>query len=344
MLSIGIKELFEAGVHFGHQTRRWNPKMKQFIFEARNGIHFIDLQKTLKQLETACGFIGKVLRGGGTVLFVGTKKQAQQVIRESAEACGQPYVADRWLGGQLTNLNTVKRSLGKLKKIEQMEADGSMNNYVKQEQARLRRDKNRLLKNLGGVRELDKVPDAIFIVDINREHNAVAEARKLRIPLVALVDTNCNPDLVDYPIASNDDAIRSIRIILDTITQEGTQAKAEHMAQQGTRINESEKPASKTDDVAERIFVACKGLGTDESAIREALVQLDTLEEWNAVQASFKSQHGDFYDGDIMKCLKEELSDKEMAEYVVEPLLKKGIEILTAPPEQAPSETTPVEA
>ena len=137
MLSIGIKELFEAGVHFGHQTRRWNPKMKQNIFEARNGIHLIDLHKTLKQLETACGFIGKVLRGGGTVLFVGTKKQAQQVIRESAEACGQPYVADRWLGGQLTNLNTVKRSIGKLKKIEQMEADGSMNNYVKQEQARL---------------------------------------------------------------------------------------------------------------------------------------------------------------------------------------------------------------
>ena len=183
MLSIGIKELFEAGVHFGHQTRRWNPKMKPYIYEARNGIHLIDLQKTIKQLESACGFIGKVLRGGGTVLFVGTKKQAQQVIRETAEACGQPYVADRWLGGQLTNLNTVKRSLGKLKKIEQMEADGTMGNYVKQEQARLRRVKNRLLKNLGGVRELDKAPDVIFIVDLKREHNAVAEARKLRIPL-----------------------------------------------------------------------------------------------------------------------------------------------------------------
>jgi small subunit ribosomal protein S2 len=251
MLSIGIKELFEAGVHFGHQTRRWNPKMKPYIYEARNGIHLIDLQQTIKQLESACGFIGKVLRGGGTVLFVGTKKQAQQVIRESAESCGQPYVADRWLGGQLTNLNTVKRSLGKLKKIEQMEADGSMGNYVKQEQARLRRAKNRLLKNLGGVRELDKAPDAIFIVDLKREHNAVAEARKLRIPIVALVDTNCDPDVVDHPIAGNDDAIRSIRIILDTISQASSQAKAEHLAKQSTRVNEpGEAPAEPASEAA----------------------------------------------------------------------------------------------
>jgi len=251
MLSIGIKELFEAGVHFGHQTRRWNPKMKPYIYEARNGIHLIDLQKTIKQLESACGFIGKVLRGGGTVLFVGTKKQAQQVIRETAEACGQPYVADRWLGGQLTNLNTVKRSLGKLKKIEQMEADGTMGNYVKQEQARLRRVKNRLLKNLGGVRELDKAPDVIFIVDLKREHNAVAEARKLRIPIVALVDTNCDPDVVDHPIAGNDDAIRSIRIILDTIAQVSSQAKAEHLAKQSTRVNEPDEAPAEPSPAAE---------------------------------------------------------------------------------------------
>ena len=249
MSEIGIKELFEAGVHFGHQTRRWNPRMKQYIFEARNGIHLIDLQKTAKQLEAACEFLGKTLRNGGTVLFVGTKKQAQQAIRETAEACGMPYVADRWLGGQLTNLNTVKQSLGKLKKIEQMEEDGSITGYVKQEQARLRRAKNRLLKNLGGVRDMHQKPDAVFIVDLKREHNAVAETRKLRIPIVALVDTNCDPDLVDYPIAGNDDAIRSIKIILNTITQATTQARAEHLTRQGKSIEPA--PAAATAEPVE---------------------------------------------------------------------------------------------
>ena len=271
MLSIGIKELFEAGVHFGHQTRRWNPKMKPYIYEARNGIHLVDLQKTIKQLESACGFIGKVLRGGGTVLFVGTKKQAQQVIRETAEACGQPYVADRWLGGQLTNLNTVKRSLGKLKKIEQMEADGTMGNYVKQEQARLRRVKNRLLKNLGGVRELDKAPDVIFIVDLKREHNAVAEARKLRIPIVALVDTNCDPDVVDHPIAGNDDAIRSIRIILETIAQVSSQAKAEHLAKQSTRVNEPDEAPAEPSPAAEAAPAADPSAPEPEAKVEAAV-------------------------------------------------------------------------
>ena len=235
MLSIGIKELFEAGVHFGHQTRRWNPKMKPFIYEARNGIHLIDLQQTLKQLEDACNYLGETVRKGGTVLFVGTKKQAQLVVKETADGCGQPYITDRWLGGQLTNLKTVKQSLGKLKHIEEMEADGSIRNYVKQEQARHRRAKNRLLKNLGGVRHMDKAPDVMFIVDLKREHNAVAEARKLKIPIVAIVDTNCDPDLVNYPIAGNDDAIRSIRVILDTIGQATTQAMAEFETQHGSK-------------------------------------------------------------------------------------------------------------
>ena len=246
MLSIGIKELFEAGVHFGHQTRRWNPKMKPYIFEARNGIHLIDLQQTLQQLESACNFLAGTVRKGGTVLFVGTKKQAQSVVRETAEECGQPYITDRWLGGQLTNLKTVKQSLGKLKHIEQMEADGSINNYVKQEQARHRRAKNRLLKNLGGVRHMDKAPEAIFIVDLKREHNAVAEARKLRIPIAAIVDTNCDPDLVDYPIAGNDDAIRSIRVILATIGQSTTQAMAEYETKHG-RKRPDDVPASATE-------------------------------------------------------------------------------------------------
>ncbi len=245
VISIGIKELLEAGVHFGHQTKRWNPKMKKYIFDARNGIYIIDLSKTLAQLEAACDFLAKTVARGGRILFVGTKKQAQEAVRESAKACGQIYVAERWLGGTLTNLKTIKRSLGRLKEIEKMESDGTINHYVKQEQAALRREAARLFKNLDGIRTMDTLPDAIFIVDIKREHNAVAEARRLKIPLVAVVDTNCDPDLADYPIAGNDDAIRSVRLILTVITQTVVQARAEYAAKYGRRAEPSEpQPAA----------------------------------------------------------------------------------------------------
>jgi small subunit ribosomal protein S2 len=238
VISIGVKELLEAGVHFGHQTRRWNPKMKPFIFDARNGIHIIDLSKTLSQLEAACSFLAETVAKGGRVLFVGTKKQAQQAVKESALAAGQPYVIERWLGGTLTNLKTIKKSLTRLKQIEQMDADGSINNYVKQEQSALRREAARLHKNLDGIRVLDSHPEAIFIVDVKREHNAVAEARRLKVPIVAIVDTNCDPGLVDYPIAGNDDAIRSVRLVLAVITQAIVQARAEYEAKYGRRREE----------------------------------------------------------------------------------------------------------
>ena len=227
MLSIGVKELLEAGVHFGHQTRRWNPKMKPFIFDARNGIHIIDLSKTLTQLESACDFLSTSVRRGGKVLFVGTKKQAQQAIKETAKECAQFYVTERWLGGTLTNFQTVKRSIARLKEIEKMEADGSINHYVKQEQAVIRREASRLHKYFDGIHAMERMPGAMFVVDIKREHNAVAEARKLKVPVVAIVDTNCDPDQVDYPIAGNDDAIRSVRMILATIGQIITRAQAE---------------------------------------------------------------------------------------------------------------------
>jgi small subunit ribosomal protein S2 len=243
MLSIGVKELLEAGVHFGHQTRRWNPKMKQFIFDARNGIHIIDLSKTLNQLEAACNFLSNTVRKGGKVLFVGTKKQAQQAIRQTAKDCGQFYVTERWLGGTLTNFNTIKRSMARLKEIEKMETDGSINNYVKQEQSMIRREAARLHKYFDGIRGMDKMPGAMFVVDIKREHNAVAEARKLKIPVVAIVDTNCDPDLVDFPIAGNDDAIRSVRMVLATICQIVTQAQAEHEARSVRRQPEEQPPA-----------------------------------------------------------------------------------------------------
>ena len=230
MISIGLKELLDAGVHFGHQTKRWNPKMKPYIFDARNGIHVIDLSKTLSQLDAACTFLSETVRKGGRVLFVGTKKQAQLAVRETAKECGQFYVTERWLGGTLTNFATIKRSIQRLKEIEKMEADGSINVYVKQEQSMIRREAARLVKFFDGIRTMDKNPGAMFVVDVKREHNAVAEARRLKIPVVAIVDTNCDPDLVDYPIAANDDAIRSVRVILATIGQAVTQAQAEHEA------------------------------------------------------------------------------------------------------------------
>ncbi len=235
MISIGVKELLDAGVHFGHQTKRWNPKMKPFIFDARNGIHIIDLSKTLSQLEAACGFLAAAVSKGSRVLFVGTKKQAQQAIRETAKETGQFYVTERWLGGTLTNFATIKRSIGRLKEIQKMEADGSINNYVKQEQSVIRREAARLMKFFEGIHAMDKLPGAMFVVDIKREHNAVAEARRLKIPVVAIVDTNCDPDLVNYPIAANDDAIRSVRMILATVGQTVTQAQAEYESKYARR-------------------------------------------------------------------------------------------------------------
>ena len=256
MINIGVKELLEAGVHFGHQTKRWNPKMKKFIFDARNGIYIIDLSKTLAQLEAACEFLRDTVVKGGQILFVGTKKQAQQAVRESAEACGQLYVTERWLGGTLTNLKTIKRSLGRLNEIEKMETSGSINDYVKQEQSALRREAGRLHKNLDGIRAMESYPKALFVIDIKREHNAVAEARRLKIPIVALVDTNCDPELSDYPIPGNDDAIRSVRLVLSVVTQVITQARAEYEARFARRKSAEETAAAAAAAVAEPAAVA----------------------------------------------------------------------------------------
>ena len=244
MITIGIKELLDAGVHFGHQTKRWNPKMKPFIFDARNGIHIIDLSKTLNQLDAACTFMATTVSKGGKVLFVGTKKQAQHAVKETAKECGQYYVTERWLGGTLTNFATIKKSIGRLKQIEKMEADGTINNYVKQEQSMIRREAARLVKFFEGIRSMDKLPAAMFVVDIKREHNAVAEARRLKIPVIAIVDTNCDPDLVDYPVAGNDDAIRSVRMILATVAQVITQAQAEFEAKFARRNKPVEEEAA----------------------------------------------------------------------------------------------------
>ena len=215
--------------------------MKRYIFDARNGIHIIDLSKSLAQLEAACDFLTTTVRKGGKVLFVGTKKQAQQAVKEIAKESGQYFVTERWLGGTLTNFNTVKKSIARLKEIEKMDADGSLNSYVTQEQAVIRRECGRLVKYFDGLRVMDKaekLPAAMFVVDIKREHNAVAEARRMKIPIVAIVDTNGDPDLVDYPIPGNDDAIRSVRVILATVAQVITRAQAEFESKHARRSDE----------------------------------------------------------------------------------------------------------
>jgi small subunit ribosomal protein S2 len=212
-----MTELLEAGVHFGHQTKRWNPKMKPFIFEKRNAIYIIDLGETVKQLQAATQYLGDVAARKGKVLFVGTKKQAQEAVKEAAEACGQFYVNQRWLGGTLTNLATIRKSIGRLNYIEQLEKQPEYSKMGKQEIAAIKREGEKLKRNLEGIRNMEKHPDLMIVIDTTREAIAVAEARRLKIPVVAIVDTNSNPELVDYPIAGNDDAIRAIRTILQKL-------------------------------------------------------------------------------------------------------------------------------
>ncbi len=208
-----IKQLLEAGVHFGHQTRRWNPKMKNYIFGEKSGIYIIDLQKTEAFLNEAREFISEMAAQGKPVLFVGTKKQAQEVIEEEAKRCGAFYVNHRWLGGLLTNFQTIKKSIRRYKEIEQMEKDGIFESLTKKEIAALTKEREKLVKNLSGVIEMDRLPGAIFVVDSKKEETAVLEAKRLGIPIVALIDTNCDPDLITHPIPGNDDAIKSIRLV-----------------------------------------------------------------------------------------------------------------------------------
>jgi small subunit ribosomal protein S2 len=239
---IGMKELLEAGVHFGHQTRRWNPKMKKFIFIERNGIYIIDLQKTLKALADARTMLEGVGRRGGTVLFVGTKKQAKDAIQEEAERCGMPYVNERWLGGMLTNFKTIKSNIRRFKEIEKMDADGTLEKLSKKEQAQINKERTRLVKIFTGIKEMNQLPSAVFVIDTKKERIAVAEANRLSIPVIGVVDTNCDPDVVDFPLPGNDDAIRAIRVfsrfVSDTLltarqeAQEGADLAAEMAARE----------------------------------------------------------------------------------------------------------------
>ncbi|WP_239310477.1 MULTISPECIES: 30S ribosomal protein S2 [unclassified Frankia] len=229
MAVVTMKQLLESGVHFGHQTKRWNPKMKRFIFTERNGIYIIDLQQTLSYIDRAYDFVKETVAHGGTVLFIGTKKQAQEAIEEQAQRVGMPYVKERWLGGMLTNFSTVYKRLQRLKELEEIELTGGTEVRTKKEQLVLSREKAKLERTLGGIRDMARVPSAVWVVDTKKEHIAVGEARKLGIPVVAILDTNCDPDEVDYPIPGNDDAIRSAtlltRVVADAVA-DGLRSRA----------------------------------------------------------------------------------------------------------------------
>ncbi len=248
MSHISMKSLLEAGVHFGHQTKRWNPKMSKYVFGKRNGIYIIDLQKTVQCFNLAYEVVRDLAKDGGKFLFVGTKKQAEAAIKEAAESCGSFYINHRWLGGTLTNYETIKSRIQRLKELADMFESGYVNRFKKKEVSKLRREYEKLERNLGGIKDMDGMPDLMFVIDIKREFNAIAEAKKLGIPIVAIVDTNCDPDEVDFPIPGNDDAIRACQLIASRIAaaiNEGRQLREDELVQE---INEASKEAEEESD------------------------------------------------------------------------------------------------
>jgi len=255
MAVVSMKQLLESGVHFGHQTRRWNPKMRPFIFTERNGIYIIDLQKTVRMMDVAYNFVKELAFRGESLLFVGTKKQAQESIREEATRCEMPYVNQRWLGGMLTNFVTIRKRIDRLDELEKMEEEGLFELLPKKEVIKLNHEKDKLLKFLGGIRHMKDIPSAVFIVDPRKEKIAVAEARKLEIPIVAIVDTNCDPDEIDYIIPGNDDAIRAVRLITSKMADaslEGKQGKQMAEEEEKSRLAEQEKAEQEVDSAGEQ--------------------------------------------------------------------------------------------
>ena len=254
MAVVAMKQLLEAGVHFGHQTRRWDPRMAEYIFQARNGIHIIDLQKTSKKLDEAYSFVKEQAEEGKTILFVGTKKQAQECVKEAAERCGMYYIDQRWLGGMLTNFKTIRTRVERLKELERMQEDGTFEVLPKKEVILLKKEMEKLEKNLGGIKEMTEIPGVMFVVDPNKEKIAILEARKLGIPVIGLVDTNCNPEDVDYAIPGNDDAIRAVKLIMDVMANaviEGRQGESmEQEVDEQEQMAEDAKPESIEEVVA----------------------------------------------------------------------------------------------
>jgi len=278
MSVVSMKQLLEAGVHFGHQTRRWNPKMAPYIYMERNGIYIIDLQKTVRKLEDAYNFVRNVSEQGGSVLFVGTKKQAQDAIREEAERVGMYFVNARWLGGMLTNFKTMRTRIDRLAQLKQMQDDGTFDILPKKEVIKLTGEINRLEKYLGGVKDMKKLPAALFIVDPRKEHNAIAEARKLKIPIVAIVDTNCDPDEIDYIIPGNDDAIRAIRLIAQAMASAVVEGRQGADAAEAAAADEAKASEGSPESVAAPVSepVAAKPVAKPEPAAKPVPVAAPT--------------------------------------------------------------------
>jgi small subunit ribosomal protein S2 len=277
---LNMKELLEAGVHFGHQTKRWNPKMKQYIFGSRNGIHIIDLQKTVSLFDEIHNFLVRIVSEGYPVLFVGTKKQGHDAIIEESERCGMFCVVNRWLGGTLTNFQTIRKSIARLKELETMKSDGSISRYTKKEVLKMEKELAKLGKNLGGIKDMDELPGAVFIVDPKREHIAVKEVKKMGIPVIAITDTNCDPDDIDYIIPGNDDAIRSIRLICSKIAdaciaghnlaEEKLKADAETMNMKETETDKYDKPVSaEGEKKGPEVIIISKKEEDEENGIEE---------------------------------------------------------------------------
>ena len=249
MAVVAMKQLLEAGVHFGHQTKRWDPKMAEYIYQARNGIHIIDLQKTSKKIDEAYNFIKEVSEEGKDILFVGTKKQAQECIKEAAEKSGMFYVDQRWLGGMLTNFKTIRKRVERLNNLEKMQEDGTFDILPKKEVAKLKNEMEKLEKNLGGIKDMTRLPGAMFVVDPKNERIAVLEAKKLNIPIVGLVDTNCSPEDVDYPIPGNDDAIRAVKLITDVMANAIIEGRQGEMVETASEENMEQSVAEEVTDM-----------------------------------------------------------------------------------------------
>ena len=253
MSVVSMKSLLEAGVHFGHQNRRWKPKMKKYIFTERNGIYIIDLQKTVGKIEEAYDFVRETVENGGQVLFVGTKKQAQDAIEKEAKRCGEFYINQRWLGGLLTNYQTIKKRIARLKDLEEMETDGRFDVLPKKEVIGLRHERERLEKFLGGIKDMNGLPDVMYVVDPKKENIAVKEAQKLGIPIVGILDTNCDPDELDFPIPGNDDAIRAVKLITETMANavlEGKQGAQDHAEEEAEEVEATEETENQNMDSA----------------------------------------------------------------------------------------------
>ncbi len=328
MSVVTMKSLLESGVHFGHQTKRWDPRMKKYIFAERNGIHIIDLQKTIAAIKETYDMVREQVKAGKSILFVGTKKQAQQAIQREAQRCGMFYVNNRWLGGMLTNFSTIKKSILRLKKIEKMEVDGTFESLTKKEVSRLNKERQRLEKNLGGIKEMKDLPGAIFIIDTRKESIAVAEAKRMGIPIVAVVDTNCNPTDIDYPIPGNDDAIRAIslftKVIADAVIDadneigiqiiETLQDEEEEGAEAAEGAAESEEEAAESEEGAE-----------DSKAEEEASVAIaENSEDFETVSVA-----------ESIKDKEEDDSSSFSAEEYSDYVPKKGKEEREEPKEEA---------